>query len=171
MPERWWRLPGRGAAPAVPLEGFFEADFLAVKVALQRQLRSYPGGAAVCVYHRGRCVVDLWGGYRDAAGTPWQRDTMSPSFSTTKGVVSTIVHVMVDRGLIDYDTPVADYWPAFAQAGKSRITVRQVLAHQSGLYHIRQMIDRAERMLGRQRSAVHYCSVAERSTNLCKNRS
>ena len=54
------------------------------------------------------------------SGTPWQRDTMSPSFSTTKGVASTVVHVMVDRGLLDYDAPVADYWPEFAQNGQGR---------------------------------------------------
>jgi CubicO group peptidase (beta-lactamase class C family) len=115
--------------------------------ALGRQLRSYPGGAAVCVYHHGVCVVDLWGGHRDAEGRPWTRDTMAPSFSTSKGVASTLVHVMADRGLIDYDAPVADYWPEFAQNGKHGITVRHVLTHQSGLYHVRRMIDRADRML------------------------
>jgi CubicO group peptidase (beta-lactamase class C family) len=72
---------------------------------------------------------------------------MAPSFSTTKGVASTLLHVMVDRGLLDYDDRVATCWPEFAQAGKAKITIRQVLAHQSGLYHIRQMIDHAERML------------------------
>jgi CubicO group peptidase (beta-lactamase class C family) len=134
-------------APAPPTDGFVHPDFLPVAVALRRQLASYPGGAAVCVYHRGACVADLWGGFRDATGAPWRRDTMSPSFSTTKGVASTVVHVMADRGLLEYDARVADYWPEFAQAGKAEITVRHVLAHQSGLYHIRQMIDRADRML------------------------
>ena len=135
------------AVRAVPMDGFVHPDFVTVATALRRQIESYPGGAAVCVYHHGECVADLWGGYRDDAGSLWRRDTMAPSFSTTKGVASTIIHVMVDRGLIDYDTRVADYWPEFAQGGKGAITVRQVLAHQSGLYHIRQMVDRAERML------------------------
>jgi CubicO group peptidase (beta-lactamase class C family) len=115
--------------------------------AFRQQLRAYPGGGAVCVYHEGECVVDLWGGARDRAGRPWSADTMSPSFSTTKGVASTLVHMMVDRGLLSYDDPVARHWPEFAQAGKERIRVRHVLAHQSGLYHIRRMIDRADRML------------------------
>lgn len=136
-----------GRVPTSSLDGFVHPDFTAVADELRRQLRSSPGGAAVCVYHRGTCVADLWGGARDADGTPWRRDTMAPSFSTTKGVASTLVHVMVDRGLLAYDAPVARYWPEFAQAGKERITVRHVLAHQSGLYHIRQMVDRAERML------------------------
>jgi CubicO group peptidase (beta-lactamase class C family) len=131
----------------VPLDGYVHPDFLDVASTLERQLRAYPGGAGVCVFHAGECVVDLWGGVRDAAGRPWLRDTMSPSFSTTKGVASTLLHIMVDQGRLDYDDPVARYWPEFAQAGKAGITVRHVMAHQSGLYHIRQMVDHAERML------------------------
>lgn len=130
----------------VALDGHLHPDFQPVATALREQLRSHPGGAAVCVYWRGRCVVDLWGGFKDPAGTPWTRDTMAPSFSTTKGVAATLMHVLVDRGLLDYDDRVARYWPEFAQAGKDTITVRHVLSHQSGLYHIRQMIDHAERM-------------------------
>jgi CubicO group peptidase (beta-lactamase class C family) len=131
----------------VRIEGVVHPDFVAVAEALRWQLGAYPGGAAVCVYHRGECVADLWGGVRDEAGRPWDADTMAPSFSTTKGVASTVVHVLVDCGLLDYDARIADYWPEFAQNGKHAITVRDVLAHRSGLYHIRQMVDRAARML------------------------
>jgi CubicO group peptidase (beta-lactamase class C family) len=129
------------------LDGHIHPDFSAVEATLRDQLRNYPGGAAVSVFHRGECVVDLWGGYKDDQGTPWTRDTMAPSFSTTKGVAATLLHIYADRGLIDYDARVSRYWPEFAQAGKAKITVRQVLAHQSGLYHIRQMIDHVDRML------------------------
>ena len=129
------------------LDGWLHPDFIAVARALRLQMRRYDGGAAVCVYHRGRCVVDLWGGVSNRAGDEWQEDTMAPSFSTTKGVASTLVHIMVDRGLLDYDARIASYWPEFAQAGKQDITLRQVMTHQSGLYHIRQMIDHADRML------------------------
>ena len=129
------------------MEGTLHPGFIPVASALRRQLQSYSGGAAVCVYHRGQCVVDLWGGARDRAGNPWERNTLAPSFSTTKGVASTLLHMMADRGLLKYEDRVARYWPEFAQAGKDAITIRHVLAHQSGLYHIRQMIDRAERML------------------------
>lgn len=129
------------------LDGRIHPDFSAVESALRDQLRSYPGGAAVSVFHRGECVVDLWGGYKDDQGTLWTQDTMAPSFSTTKGVAATLLHIYADRGLIDYDARVSKYWPEFAQAGKAKITVRQVLAHQSGLYHIRQMIDHVDRML------------------------
>ncbi len=132
---------------AVELDGWLHPAFTPVADALRAQLADQDGGAAVCVYHRGRCVADLWGGTTDAAGAPWRRETMAPSFSTTKGVAATLLHVLVDRGLLDYDDRVARFWPEFAQSGKAAITVRQVLCHQSGLYHIRQMIDGASRML------------------------
>jgi CubicO group peptidase (beta-lactamase class C family) len=138
-----WTSPRR----SVDLDGAIHPDFFPVAHELARQLRRSPGGAAICVHHRGERVVDLWGGVRDDQGRPWTRDTMAPSCSTTKGVASTLIHVLRDRGLLDYDDRVADHWPEFARAGKSRITIRHVLAHQSGLYHIRQMIDRANRML------------------------
>ena len=81
------------------LHGSLHPDFAAVGVSLARILpRRGPGGAAVCVYHRGEKVVDIWGGTRDAAGNPWQEDTLSVSFSTTKGVASTLLHVFADRG-------------------------------------------------------------------------
>ncbi|MDG2051245.1 MAG: serine hydrolase [Myxococcota bacterium] len=129
------------------MDGYIHPAFDRVAQLLREQLSATPGGAAVCIYHRGECVVDLWGGARDAEGRAWQADTMSPSFSTTKGIASTLLHIMVDRELLDYDAPVSRYWPEFAQAGKERVTVRHVLAHQSGLYHIRQMVDRAQRMV------------------------
>jgi CubicO group peptidase (beta-lactamase class C family) len=129
------------------LDGRIHPDFQGVEATLRDQLRNYPGGAAVCVYHRGECVVDLWGGHSDDEGTLWSKGTMAPSFSTTKGVAATLLHIYADRGLIDYDARVAEYWPEFGQCGKENITVRQVLSHQSGLYHIRQMIDHVERML------------------------
>jgi len=129
------------------LDGLIHPDFADVEATFRDILRNDNGGAAVSVFHRGECVVDLWGGQRNENGDLWQRDTMAPSFSTTKGVAATLLHICVDQGLVEYDAPVATYWPQFAQAGKESITVRQVLSHQSGLYHIRQMVDHIERML------------------------
>lgn len=131
----------------VHLDGLIHPDFADVETTFREILQNDNGGAAVAVFHRGECVVDLWGGYTNENRDLWQRDTMAPSFSTTKGVASTLLHIFVDKGLISYDDPVAAYWPEFAQAGKADITVRQVLSHQSGLYHIRQMVDHIERML------------------------
>ncbi len=91
-------------------------------------------GAAVAVYRNGAKVVDLWGGYRNGISkAPWRHDTVVNMYSTTKGVASLAVAVAASRGLITYDAKVADYWPEFAQAGKSEVTVRQLLSHQAGL--------------------------------------
>ncbi len=98
------------------------------------------------MYYRGELVVDLWGGWR-TEGQPWQRDTLAMCFSTTKGVTSTALHLLADRGQVGYDTPVAAYWPAFAQGGKARITVRHVLTHSAGLHRMRTLVDHASRML------------------------
>jgi len=135
------------------IEGTIHPDFQAVADTLRAILKSHGGGAAVCVYHHGDCVVDLWGGVRNGDGEPWRQDTI------TKGVASALAHIMLDRGLIELDTPVSRYWPEFGQAGKQAISVRQVLAHQSGLYHIRQMIDHADRMLDWE----HMISAIERT--------
>jgi CubicO group peptidase (beta-lactamase class C family) len=91
-------------------------------------------GAAVAVYRDGRKVVDLWGGLADAStGRPWAEDTIVTVFSSTKGVTAMAANLAIERGLLDPDTTVATYWPAFAAAGKAPITVRQVLSHQAGL--------------------------------------
>jgi CubicO group peptidase (beta-lactamase class C family) len=129
------------------LRGDVHHDFQPVAGELERQLRKSGGGAALCVYYQGKPVVDLWGGVRDEEGRPWERDTMCVSYSTTKGVISTALHVLADRGLVDYDAPVARYWPEFAQAGKSAITLRDVLSHRAGLFNIRDLIDDARQML------------------------
>ena len=129
------------------IDGSLHPDFMDVALEFQRQLARTPGGGAVCVFQEGECVVDLWGGARDEVGRPWQQDTMAPSFSTTKGVASTLLHILRDRGLFEYDDTVARHWPEFGRNGKQGITIRHVLAHQSGLYHIRRMIDHADRML------------------------
>jgi CubicO group peptidase (beta-lactamase class C family) len=92
-------------------------------------------GAACCVYCRGEKVVDLWGGIRNkATGEPWEEDTMALVHSTTKGVAGLAMALAHSRGLFDYDERVSTYWPEFAQQGKGRITVRQLLSHQAGLF-------------------------------------
>ena len=130
------------------VSGFVHPDFGAVTEALRRVAsHKRGGGAAVAVYHEGELVVDAWTGARDAAGQPWLSDTMAMSFSTTKGVVATTVHRLVDRELIDYDEPVCTYWPEFAAGGKARVTVRNLLDHSAGLHQLRGVIRNAYDML------------------------
>ena len=91
-------------------------------------------GASVHVMVDGAPVVDLWGGVADReSGRAWERDTLVNVWSSTKGVLATAAHMLVDRGLLDLDAPVAQYWPEFAQAGKEAIPVRWLLSHQAGL--------------------------------------
>lgn len=91
-----------------------------------------PGGGAFAAYADGRPVVDLWGGMA-RPGQPWAEDTLSVIMSSTKGAVTVCAQILADRGLIDIDAPVADYWPEFAQAGKDNVLVRHVLTHTCGL--------------------------------------
>jgi CubicO group peptidase (beta-lactamase class C family) len=117
----------------VPVEGTVEPGFEAVATSFERGLAKSELGAAVCAYVDGRKVVDLWGGWADAARTrPWRRDTIAFTMSATKGMTATCAHRLVDLGLLDVDEPVATYWPEFAEGGKGGITVRMVLAHQAG---------------------------------------
>ncbi len=101
-------------------------------------------GGACCVYRHGEKVVDLWGGVRDPeSGAPWEDDTMVLVFSATKGMSAMVMALAHSRGLLDYEAPVADYWPEFAQNGKGAITVRQLLSHQAGLHMFTEPVDRA----------------------------
>jgi CubicO group peptidase (beta-lactamase class C family) len=112
------------------------------------------GGGALAVYLDGEPVVDVWAGYADAHGqVPWDRDTAAMSFSTTKGVVSTVVHRLVDRGLLEYDEPLASYWPAFDVEGKRELTLRHLLSHQAGLHRIRGVVPSADDLLDHERVA------------------
>ncbi|KAA0101253.1 class A beta-lactamase-related serine hydrolase [Mycolicibacterium sp. P1-18] len=92
------------------------------------------GGGALCVYLDGQPVVDVWTGWADRRGTrPWTADTGAMVFSATKGMASTVIHRLADRGVLDYDAPVAEYWPAFAAKGKGGVTVRDLMRHRAGL--------------------------------------
>ena len=96
------------------------------------------GGGALAVYLDGKPVVDIWTGWSDRRGrVQWSADTAPMVFSATKGVTSTVIHRLADRGLIDYDAPLAEYWPEFGANGKGRITVRDVMRHRAGLSNLR----------------------------------
>ena len=117
----------------VDVEGTCEPGFEPVAEAFAENFRSRGDiGAAACVIVDGRRVVDVWGGHA-APGTPWQRDTIVNVWSSTKGVVALAVQMLVDRGQLDLDTPVATYWPEFAAGGKAEIPVRYLLSHRAGL--------------------------------------
>ena len=100
-------------------------------------------GGACCAYHHGQQVVDLWGGVRnEQTGEPWEQGTMVIVYSATKGLAAMTLAIAHSRGWLDYEERVCTYWPEFAQQGKERITVRQLLAHQAGLYVLDEPLDR-----------------------------
>ncbi|MEU3844596.1 serine hydrolase domain-containing protein [Streptomyces sp. NPDC028635] len=122
------------------VHGHCDPRFTAVRDAFEENFRQRGElGAAVAVTVGGRTVVDLWGGWADAARTrPWERDTVVNVWSTTKGPVALVAHVLADRGLLDLDAPVAVYWPEFAAAGKEKVLVRHLLSHRAGLAGLRE---------------------------------
>ncbi|AWK73699.1 esterase [Rhodococcus oxybenzonivorans] len=97
------------------------------------------GGGALSVYLHGEPVVDVWAGWASRK-TQWNGDTVTLTFSTGKGVASTVLHRLAGRGVIDYDVPIAQYWPEFAAAGKEAITVRELLSHRAGLHRVRGLV-------------------------------
>lgn len=128
------RIEGEVAAGFEPVRRAFEENFT----------RRHELGGSCCVYLRGERIVDLWGGVRDATtGEPWQERTMVLVHSATKGMAAMALALAHSRGWLEWDERVAAYWPEFAQAGKERITVRQLLAHQAGLFALDVAVERA----------------------------
>ena len=119
----------------VEIQGTCDPRFAAVREAFQSNFdKGLDLGASVAVAVEGELVVDLWGGLADeAAGRPWEKDTITNVWSTTKTMTALSALVLVDRGELDLEAPVARYWPEFAAAGKEGVLVRHVLSHTSGL--------------------------------------
>lgn len=91
-------------------------------------------GAGFAVERDGQVLVDLWAGWADRAQTrPFAANTLTPVYSTTKPIAGLVVARLVDQGVLDYDTPVAAYWPEFGAHGKDRVTLAQALSHQAGV--------------------------------------
>ena len=127
----------------VDVHGRVSPGFEAVRQAFADNFtRRHELGGACCIYHHGEKVVDLWGGVRDKkTGEPWERDTMVLVWSASKGLAAMPLALAHSRGWLDYDERVATYWPEFAQHGKHTITVRQLLAHQAGLFAFDEPVD------------------------------
>lgn len=115
------------------------------------------GGGALAIYLDGEPVVDVWTGWQDRRGRRhWNADTGAMVFSATKGAASTVIHRLADRGLIDYDAPVAEHWRAFGANGKGRVTVRELMRHRAGLSHLNRVTrtDLMDHLLMEERMAA-----------------
>ncbi len=119
----------------VEIQGHCTPGFEPVREAFVRNFADHGDiGASVAVVQDGERVVDLWGGHANAERSrPWTRDEIVNVYSTTKGITALCAHMLADRGQLDFDAPVARYWPEFAQAGKESMPVRYLLTHQAGL--------------------------------------
>ncbi len=142
------------------IEGQCEGRFDAVDRAFRDNFTTHAEvGAAVAIVYKGKLVVDLWGGHADARKTrPWQADTLTNVWSTTKGVAAICFAMLVERGKVSYEDRVAAFWPEFSVNGKADITLGQLLSHQAGLcgfaapVTLQDILDqhRAEQMLATQ---------------------
>jgi CubicO group peptidase (beta-lactamase class C family) len=123
------------------IHGHAASTYRAVADAFAENFRSRGDiGASVALVVESELVVDLWGGSKDGErANSWEADTVANIWSTTKGVTATCFAMLVDRGLIEYDRPVAHYWPEFAAAGKEGVTVAMLLSHQAGLCGFRDL--------------------------------
>ena len=133
------------ASVVSPIEGHVTPGFEPVRDAFEANFaRRGELGGACCAYLRGEKVVDIWGGVRNkVTGEPWERDTMVVIHSATKGLAAMTLAIAHSRGWLDYEERVATYWPEFARNGKQDITVRQLLAHQAGLFAFDEPVDRS----------------------------
>ena len=115
--------------------GFAHDKYAAVRKLFEENIASGEDiGASFSATVNGETVVDLWGGYADPAKTrPWEKDTIVNVYSTTKTMTALTALLLADRGLIDFDAPVATYWPEFAANGKTDITVGHLMSHSAGL--------------------------------------
>ena len=132
-------------ANRVVVHGYVERGFEIVREAFADNfVRRRELGGACCAYLRGKKIVDIWGGTRNKqTSEAWEQDTMVVIHSATKGLAAMTLAVAHSRGWLDYESRVVRYWPQFAQHGKDKITVRQLLAHQAGLFAFGEPVDRS----------------------------
>jgi CubicO group peptidase (beta-lactamase class C family) len=113
--------------------GSVAQGFEAVRDAFAQAQANDEGGAQLCVYRGGLRVVDIWAGTDKIRARPYGESTISMLMSCTKAAVALCAHMLAERGQLDYDAPVARYWPEFASSGKAEIRVRELLSHTAGL--------------------------------------
>ena len=120
---------------SIEIHGNWDPQFAAVRAAFEENFANWPElGASVCVTLDEERVVDLWGGFADPERSrAWQEDTIVNVYSSTKGLAAACANLLADRGKLDLDAPVADYWPEFAAASKAELPVRYLLSHRAGL--------------------------------------
>jgi CubicO group peptidase (beta-lactamase class C family) len=127
------RLARDAGGSAMEIQGHCDERFSVVRDAFEANFAGGEElGASAAVTVEGKYVVDVWGGDRNKSGDPWEQDTIVNVYSTTKTMASICMLMLADRGQVDFDAPVAEYWPEFAANGKDSVLVRHVMTHQTG---------------------------------------
>ena len=116
--------------------GFCHQNFNDLKLSFEENfLKHGELGSAICVYHDGKPVVDLWGGFLDANRTkPWNKNTLCLMYSLAKSICALSIHILADRQKLNLEKPVCDYWPEFASFNKQNIKVRHCISHWCGVW-------------------------------------
>ncbi|MCK4284772.1 MAG: beta-lactamase family protein, partial [Candidatus Lokiarchaeota archaeon] len=117
------------------VKGYTDPKFKTIKDVFKENFKEFNEvGASFAVFYDNKFVVDIWGGYSNPEKTkPWNKDSIAKVYSTNKIITSICALILVDRGLLDLDAPVARYWPEFAQSGKEKLPVRYLFSHSAGL--------------------------------------
>uniref|UniRef100_A0A914PPW3 Beta-lactamase-related domain-containing protein n=1 Tax=Panagrolaimus davidi TaxID=227884 RepID=A0A914PPW3_9BILA len=127
----------------INVEGFVAPGYERIKDAFEKNFIDgwEPEGGSLAVYHKGKLVVDIWGGYADKeCRRLWKSDTITITFSSTKAMAALCIALLVDRNLLNYDDKIIKFWPEFGKNGKESITVQWILSHLSGLAYFDQEI-------------------------------
>ncbi|MCM8512076.1 beta-lactamase family protein [Acinetobacter bereziniae] len=142
-------------------QGYVDERFedIAIQFSRLQDGRCENGGAALTVYFQQEKVIDIYTGQKSLT-EQWNEHTLSVCYSTGKGILATLAHILVSEGYLDYDTPIVNYWSEFGENGKQNMTLRHILSHQSGLYDIRNIINSAVEMADWQ----HMLKVLEKAT-------
>ena len=121
------------------IKGYCRPDFIEIQNIFADSIASgHETGASIAIEHKGEMIVDLYGGYKDAAkNTPWEKDTLVNVFSVTKGVTAACVAMLVDQGKLDVHSKVSDYWPEYGCNGKENTKVIDFLCHRSNNFGFR----------------------------------
>ena len=131
--ENITKIFGKSAAAVINTDNHIQHRLQ--QLLMNLQLDDAPAGGALVVYQAGKCIAQASVG-QAGADLLWSADTLSLNFSTGKGILATLVHVLVSQKKLDYDLPIAHYWSAFATQNKDKITLRSVMSHQADLFSI-----------------------------------
>ena len=125
------------------INGYCDERFNEAKNIFESSIKNgFELGGAICIEVKGEKVIDIWGGHLDHEKTqPWKENTIVNVFSTTKGIAAICLLQLIEKGLLDIDKPVADYWPEFSANGKEKLPVKYLFCHKSGLCGVREPLE------------------------------